>query len=310
MGPNPTEHHGENAQRLDVVLMVDAFAEVEDIPFPLPKHFEEEISLASDLAIAPLPSVRGELLAACDPRGINWTPPHKNYGANYAIIRRNPPTELSLAFDPDRRLWTCVQLSRLIRPTSIGLGHGGRLSLTKTGEVERFVPSRIDGPAGRGWVAEPDKNWIRDVDIADIRTVLAAFEAHPLPERVIQGLWQHEFLHQVPFVDVRWPLAAAGLESFVHTDRERSTRQFVVRILGIQEHLGVQLASEDELVRAYDRRSAIAHGRRLGDLNPEIRADYVKLEGALRTILVSAIRDPAFGGIFANADRIRDMWPV
>ena len=39
---------------LDLVMMVDAFAEVPEVPDPLPRHFREDVPLAEDLAISPM----------------------------------------------------------------------------------------------------------------------------------------------------------------------------------------------------------------------------------------------------------------
>jgi hypothetical protein len=294
---------------IDLALMIDAFGEAAEVPSPLPRHFREEVELGPDLWIDPLRDVRTELLEACDPRGINWDPPTKAYGANYAIVRRNAPDPY-FNFDPDRRLWTCIQLSRLVRPTSISMGKGGRLSLKPDGTIERFAPSPVEGCAGRCWVATPEANWLRDEDIPPIRELIATFDADKLPERVLQALWQHEFVHQVFYADIRWPLAATGLESLMHTDRHGSTRQFVQRILGVQATLGLSLADEDTLVRLYDKRSSIAHGKRLGDLDERIRADYMILEELLRTVIRSAILKDDFAALFSDAENIKRQWPV
>lgn len=294
---------------IDVVLMVGAFGETTHRPDPIPKHFREEASLVDDIAIAPLEGIKTELLEACEPTGINWKPPTKSFGINYAILRRNAPHPYT-SFDPDRRLWTCVQLSRLVRPTSLGMGNAGRLTLSQDGTVKRFAPSRIDGSAGRGWVADTDANWLRDEDVPRIAELIQRFDPKALPERVLQALWQHEFVHQMHFVDVRWPLATTGLESLIHTDRYRSTKQFVQRLLGVQGTLGLSIADESTLGRLYDRRSSVAHGKRLGDLDETTRSDYITLETLLRTIVRSAILDESFASLFADDDRIRRKWPI
>lgn len=294
---------------IDVVMMVDAFGEAEQRPTTLPKHFREEVQLTDDLKISPLWDLRSDLLEACEPRGIGWSPPTKSFGVDYAIERTDAP-EPYFSFDPDRRLWTCVQLSRLVRPTSIGMGKGGRLTLDGSGNVERFAPSNVDGCAGRSWVSDTNDNWLRDEDVHGIIELLVRFDPSNLPERVLQALWQHEFIHQMYFVDVRWPLAATGLESLIHTDKYRSTKQFVQRLLGVQESLGISLADEPTLERLYDRRSAVAHGARLGELDPLTRSDYMTLEHLLRVIVRSAILDPGIASLFENSAAIKKEWPI
>lgn len=125
----------------DVVLMVDAFAEAKEVPDPLPGYFDEDVTLSGDLFLGPLLSLRRELLDACDPRGINWEPPTKAYPVNFVIGRRAAPGH-PWNFDPDRRLWTCIQLSRLVQPTSLGFDRAGRLQFDGDGKLLAFAPSR------------------------------------------------------------------------------------------------------------------------------------------------------------------------
>lgn len=299
----------EGKTLFDVAMMVDAFGDGGKVPSPLPAHFKKEVSLSPDVSISPMDGILRDLLEACEPRGLDWEPPAKSFGVNYAFFRRDAPDPY-FSFDPDRRLWQSVQLSRLVHPTSVGFAKAGRLTLDSDGKVKRFAPSRLHGVGGRYFVAQPEKNWLSDEHIPFVRELLEGFDPDSLPERVLQALWQHEFLHQLYFVDTRWPLAASGLEAFIHTDPYQSTKQFVQRLLGVQEDLDIELADEETLYRLYDRRSAVAHGKRLGDLDEETRADYVSLEDLLREVLRAAILDSDFASIFEDPHEIRSRWPI
>lgn len=170
-------------KRVDAVLQIDAFGEVERLPDPLPSHLDGEVQLAEDLWIGPFTPYRFDMLDQCEPRGLNWEPPIKQFGANYGIYRVDPPVERVPFFDQDRRLWTCLQLTRLIRPTSIDFQYAGRLEFE--GEsVSRFEPARRAGCGETASVADPTQNWIRDEDIAPIQGLLVAFRPDQLPDRV------------------------------------------------------------------------------------------------------------------------------
>src|SRR4051812_48064722 len=76
------------------------------------RHLDEAVSLGDDLWIGPFPLAE-RVIAACQPRGENWEPMRE--WSTYAFWRDNAPYSLNgtIRFDVDRRLSTCVQLSRL-----------------------------------------------------------------------------------------------------------------------------------------------------------------------------------------------------
>ena len=186
---------------VDVVLQVDAFSDVEDPPDPLPQYFREEVTIAGDLFPAPMADLRRDFLEACEPRGINWDPPEVAYPVNFVMGQRDAPRPY-FGFDPDRRLHTCIQLSRLVQPTSLGYGRAGRIRLGDDGEFLGFAPSRITGGPGRGWVAERERNWFDDHHVPEIAALVENFDPEAtLPERVLQALWHHEHAHQVQWWD-------------------------------------------------------------------------------------------------------------
>ncbi len=295
--------------KIDITLAMDVFGEAPEIPDPLPTHCTKEVAIANALLIGPV-KARAEIILACDPAGIKWKAPIRQYGSQYGIWCDAPIMGSMNEFDADSRLRSCVQLSRLIHPTNIGFKFAGRLSYDGDGDILEFAPARLRGGAQVAYVADPTKNWLTDSHIEQLRSLIVAFDPSVLPKRVTQALFYHEYLHQLYYVDARWPMATTGVEALVHTDKYQSTAQFVQRALALQEELGVKLATETDLYDIYDLRSRFAHGKTVGELDGQQNVLYTALEQILRTSIRRAIEDPQFAGIFADEDTLRTRWPV
>jgi hypothetical protein len=293
----------------DITFAMDVFGEAPELPDPMPRHLRDLVQLADDLVLGPVTPHKQELIEACDPRGVNWLKPHRAYGSQYAFARLSPPGS-SYEFDPDRRLLTCIQLSRLAHPTAVAYEFAGRLLTRDSGEVESFSPARLRGGSAVAFVTDPTRNWLSDDNVECLRQLLQSFDRDALPERVLRALFYHEYVHQLFYVDARWPMATTGLESFLHTDQAHSTRQFIQRALGLQDALAVRLATEDDLAEIYDRRSALAHGQSFGGLTDDNRRLYTALEDLLRSAIRRAILDPGFAAIFTDSAAIRARWPL
>jgi hypothetical protein len=284
-------------------------------PVPHAKHFRERVQLAPDLWIGPLGKAAERVMNACTPRGLRTLTPVRQFGSRYSIIRTNAPTDPHFTWDPDGRLKEFAALSRLVRPTTLSTDYAARI-VRREGEKPEIIPA--GGRVGEGtYVIDTSENWIRDEDIEPLRTILTHFKPDLLPKRIWRALWLHEYTAGVVWVDLKWVHTIAALESLVHTDERGkrgapgSTAQFVGRLLTIQ-HLvpGVSL-SEPELSEIYEKRSAVAHGGRLGKKAVEETGPLLlKAENLLRNILRSAILDPGIAGLFADDDVIRSRIPL
>lgn len=293
----------------DLTLAIDVFGEVDDLPDPIPRHVHEVVELDADLIIGPITEHTQQILDACEPRGINLPKPHHAFGSQYGIGRLAPPGHAH-QFDPDLRLRTCVQLSRVAHPTALSFVFAGRLTTDGDRRITEFAPARLIAGGRHAFVADPPRNWLNDDHVAVLRQLLASFDPDLLPRRVLNALFYHEYLHQLQTVDARWPMATTGLEALIHTDRHNSTRQFVQRLLGLQARVELAIADEGDLLAMYDRRSTLAHGQTLGGLTPENKRLYELLELLLRTAIKNAILTPAFGDLFRDDAIIRSTWPV
>lgn len=293
----------------DVTLMLDCFSGVPEGDVPAldawPRHFREEVRIYEDLYIGPLRDLRGQIYDACQPKGMNWVEPTRNFPIEYGIYRCQASSERRWIWDPDQRLQTCLMLSRLVRPTSIGVRYAARLIYDPENSLIEIAPANISGTGTKAWVVDESRNWLRDSDIPPLRTLLQCFDSAVLSSRVSRAFWHFEHGCRNAWIDARWPIMTIALEALVHTDRYHSTRQFVERISALAERIDGLDVSEDELSEIYNRRSELAHGQGLGLLDNETRALYLRMEEVLRRILETIVLDPDVAAIFENTNTIR-----
>jgi len=197
-----------------------------------------------------------------------------------------------------------MTLSRLVRPTSIGVRCAARLIFDADDNLMEIAPANLDIGV-RAWVADESRNWLRDEDLPRLRRLVDRFDPEVLSSRPQRAFWFFEHACRTLWIDVRWPLMTIALEALVHTDRRHSTRQFVERILTLSGRIGGPEVSEDELREIYDRRSHLAHGAGLGALDAEARRLYLKMEAVLRRILEAIVLEPATAAIFEDEANIR-----
>jgi hypothetical protein len=111
----------------------------------------------------------------------------------------------------------------------------------------------------------------------------------------------------------RWSFICTGLEALLHTDRGRSTAQFVRRVPALASEVGITI-TEAQAEEAYDVRSRLAHGLSLLASGPGAPpASQVKLhdliEDILRLAVLKSMRDAAFADIFRDENSIRSRYP-
>lgn len=284
-------------------------------PIPHARHFDERVQLAPDLWIGPLGKVAERVMDACTPRGLRTLTPVRQYGSRYSIIRTNAPTNPYFTWDSDGRLKEFAALSRLVRPTTLSTDYAARI-VRRQAEKPEIIPAW--GRVGEGaYVVDTAENWIRDDDIEPLRKILVHFRPDLLPKRVWRALWLHEYTAGVVWVDLKWVHTVTALESLVHTDERGkrgapgSTAQFVGRLLTVQNLVPGIALSEAELGEVYEKRSAVAHGGRLGEKAVEETGPLLlKAENLLRNILRSSVMDPEIAALFADDDVVRTKIPL
>ena len=287
------------------------------------EYFATEIAISDEITIGPIDAGLSEaIIVACNPRHDGYhlpTPPQ----AAYALWRRHPDSEAppGPAFDADNKLTTCVLLSRLVHPTSIGFQYAARVRIWD-GRDRQITALRDRSINPNAFVIDERSNWLVPNDIAALSYLFDNFYRHTRPNRINSALWYSEYAARTYYTDLRWPLIVTGLEALVKIYGERvsgtkggsrkvgSTECFVDRLsqLGWIDH---RLALPvNDLTEIYDTRSVLTHGQPLGALDERKRDLYTAAELLLRGIAFRAIVDTTFRGIFASDASIQAHLPI
>ncbi len=257
----------------------------------------EIVEIDSELAV--------HIMDSCDPRTFGMPKPARQSPQLYSFVRSTTDYEYLWDWKPDRRLETCVALSRLVYPTSFPLQYHVKISLDEKGNLNELIP--LGGSYRGAWVAERDRDWLTQDDCIELQRLVMRLPL-TLPERLNRALWYYEYAARTYFADVRWAMLATSLEALIHTDRGKSTSQFVTRTSNLGLAVGLAKFTQQEASRFYDRRSSLAHGRGLGKLSPEDMALYILAEDLLRTVLKRAIVNDQFAATFADETSVKKNW--
>jgi hypothetical protein len=285
--------------------------DVEDSP-----PIRTRIELSDQIWIGPLDDQIAEsVIDACDKRYFGPIPHARASWQLYSYVRDLSLPSSDWNWDHDHVLDTTVALSRLVHPTSAGLLCAARISLDEAGRINEIYPAVRSGISLEVFLSpNRDRNWLTIAD-AEVLRELVPLLPMPLPQRVHNAFWHHDYAARTYYLDHRWTLIVTGLEALVHTDRNRSTAQFVKRIPQLASELGLSF-SETEGIEAYDLRSRLAHGRSFiatGNVQAPTASQvqlYDRIEDILRAAVLKSMRDQTFSDIFQDDDRIRARWPI
>ena len=259
------------------------------------------------------------VMEACGKRGQNFSPA-RQFGASYAFVRLSADQSDGhrLTFDPDRRLWAAVALSRLIHPTSLAYEYAAR-RLTWSNGAEQIVPVRQIQYPPMAFVATPATDWLNPSNAPPIADVLAAYWHNgPHPRRLYAALWYFEATAQQYFVDLRWPSLTTALEALIRVKDERaangkfagSTRVFKKRLARMSEELADGALTEDELSHMYATRSSLSHGTGVSGLSAEDHAAYRRKEKLARDLIVRGLNDASFRAALSDDNELRARYPI
>lgn len=278
-----------------------------------PRHSREPVKIVGDLWIGPLDELRLDIARAIDSPGENHRVPRPPT-MRFAIYRQRAPKEpiKGMLWDADRAIAKCIQISRLIRPSSLAYRYACRIDLANG--LRTIIPAGVIGHQALAWCVDESSDAIKDSDIALLRPLLAAYERAPLTNRVRNAIWMHEHLAWTRLMNIRWPLLVTALEALIHTDdralkrgRLGATDQFTRRLSKLQALLRLTLWTDDDLLGIYEHRSAFAHGR--GGTIDALRGDALRLyklaEDGLRAVLRRAIEHEPTADIFSSDRTIR-----
>jgi hypothetical protein len=303
----------------DIAVAIGHYAEAANPPARPIVRFGAPLHIHGDVWIADFGAAAFEpVLRACSGRGLNWDPNYLSFGA-YAFYRTNAPAANGneLAFDPDGQLYTCLRLSRLVHPTSIGLDFATRIRILPDGQIQ-LVPNRFYSLNPHAFTIAPEEDWLIPADIPLLRKLAQAFFATAQSERIKSAFFYYEAAARSFYYDLAWPLLTTGIEALVHIEGELlpnnnyagSTKVFVDRLLAIGALDASLYKTEATLREMYRRRSLLVHGQTLGALDPATRSLLRGKVDLLRGILQKAILEAGFGAVFATDAALQAALPL
>jgi hypothetical protein len=228
----------------------------------------------------------------------------------YSFVRSFPAGTDPKDFDEDQRLQTAIALSRLIRPTSVGLEESAQVwGPLNDARPLNIRPGPITGPASEAYVADRSRaDWLTPADGLALRELLDAFLVRSASDRVLRGLWHHENAARALDMAARWTSVVTGLEALFNTDAEWITRQFKRRCASVASELGVGLTLK-QADAAYRLRSRLAHGAATRVEGGTLEL-YVAIERVLRETLRRGIVVQEWRNRLQDDASVRAAWPV
>lgn len=268
-----------------------------------------KLMLEENISIEKLPRDLSEsIFSSCEPKGASDAT--RQYAQLYSVVRYNAPASPPLDWDSDERLQICMALSRLIYPTTISFEYSARI-IYEDDKIHDIIPGPVSGFGAHAFVSrENSRNWLTEAEGNEIAILINTYFEADLPTKIRQALWYLEYAFRTYFMDVRWPLICMGLESLIHTDRHRSTKQFSFRVKKLASEVGKSDFPEQKADEAYIMRSKLVHGQLIRDIEEYKLELYEALEEILRGVLKKAILDSSFADIFSSDDKIRNRWPI
>ncbi len=251
------------------------------------------------------------IFEACEPPGYGYSPDCRVYRQQlYSFVHYNPPSVNNFQWDSDQRLQRCIALSRIIHPTSISFKYAARVIKNQDDSLHKIIPGLVSGPGAHAFVVDTDSNYLTKSNAEDLKKLIETCENKPLKDPITRAMWYLEYAFRCFEVDVRWNLVAIGLEALIHTDRHSSTKQFVQRVPKLSKDVGAGTIEEADAEEMYDLRSSLAHGQGLGDLTPNRKTLYEKMETILRLTIRKSILEQSFNYFLSDKDEIRNKWPI
>ncbi len=293
-------------QTLDIVVQTTNH-NLDPNRYPIRKRTD----LADDLYIDILPTdLVQKIFEACEPKGYCYDHDVLQFGQLYSFVRKNPPKVNGLVWDEDKHLQLCLALSRLIHPTSISMEYAVRILLTSDGNLIQIVPGPVSGHSSQAFVIDTNLNCLTEINAQNLKQLMAVFGKVPFKDPLARAMWYHEYAARSKEIDLRWTLITTGIEAIVHTDRYKSTRQFVERVQRLSVAVGAGTITKDQAEEMYEFRSSLAHGQGLGGLTTEKMDLYKKMEEILRLTIRKSILEVYFHNLLSDPDQIRKIWPV
>jgi len=250
------------------------------------------------------------IMDACEPRELDTQRRVRQYAQLVSLVRQSPPEPHQDDWDPDRRIYKALGVSRLVQPTPVGLEYTARVRARPDGTAKQIVPGPVQGREAYAFCS-PGRRYLTEQDAQTIKKLLPQYNPHSFPQRVKRALWRFDYAFYEYYIDFRWLFVSAAMEALIHTDPYRSTAQFCARLAALASKVNLTQWTEQKLRSLYrDYRCAVAHGQDIRKADPKTIEDYAKFEDLVRAILLRCVEDEAFREIFSSDESIRTHLPV
>ncbi len=271
-----------------------------------------QIDLGHNVAITPISDVVVDYIVSfCEPHRLHTTPHRLGSSVRFAFVRHYAE-ERSPSFDHDERLLAALAVSRLVKPHSTGFELSARLFLTGDPEtIDEATTGPFKGPAAFAFVAAGLPDGISDRDAGEIAKLFDQYWTgrDALPERVTRSFWRLEYAARSEYLEIRFLFVVSAIEALLKTGRNRTTKQFVDRTLGLAARYPSVKWSDADAKRAYGLRSEMAHGHKVTSEDPDL-AMYIELEKLARFALIESITTPTFADVFREDEAITITFPM
>lgn len=289
---------------------------------------DEPFDLGSGLTLERLDEDLAEqVMDACSQRGLNWELPTRQFRHRYAFVWR-PPDQAAAAgrnrWDDETEIWRAVLMSRLVVDNGYGTEYAARVVEREDAPLQ-IVPVFAPSSVATHRLYPEQRDWLTVTEAEQLRELVEALRARAeqLPPRVIRALNRAEDAVTSRYWQQQVVQVGIGLEALVTTDRDRTTRDFKVRVAALSRVVGGEALSVTKAAQLYEARSDAAHGGDVRLFSPRDTSAAgvaggdppgVALVSAglriLRATIRSAILDPDFASVFVDEASIEARFPT
>lgn len=277
---------------------------------PISSRFE----LSSDFWIEHLDlGLAKAIVDACSPANFQ-APVFQQQDHTYAFVKKTRLPGLFHDFGGIDELAAVIAMSRLIHFTTTGLRYAARVS-TVNGDLKQIIAFQPRGVVVDVFCSKAERrDWLTETDAQKLKALMPLILTRkPLPKRVHNAHWHHEYAMRTYYVDHRWVFVTTGLEALMNTAPYQGQKRFVSRVGRLAKIAGVAI-SDGDLERGYALRSGLVHGQqflseqtnRLSDADADL---YDQLEETLRRTVLHAFGDDSFAAHFRDENSIDAFLP-
>lgn len=183
------------------------------------------------------------------------------------------------------------------------------------GELKTIVPGPVQGDLTHVWiVAKQWRDWLTQAEGEQLTSVMTSFNWDDAQERVRRARSRIDQVFRAYYADQRTASLVSGFESLLKVDAPivngkrkpaRATAQFKLRVPALAKMVGSAI-TPDEAANLYDDRSVYVHGgtQNYTELTDELIERYERFESVLRSAILRASTDAAFGQLFSSDEEI------